>query len=246
MTSKKLWGGRFKDSVDPIMEKFNESFSVDKRMWDADIRGSQAYAKALCEAKVITSDENNMIQKGLTTVQEEWKRNAFVVKQGDEDIHTANERRLTEVIGAVGGKLHTGRSRNDQVATDVRIYLKDEIKQLHELLVELIKQATHLAQENIELLMPGFTHLQPAQPIRFAHWVMSHVAALQRDIDRLIDLTKRVDVLPLGSGALAGNSFGINRHLIAKELDFSQISPNSLVRVSLIQLSINAQLTLVL
>ncbi|RHY27185.1 hypothetical protein DYB32_006972 [Aphanomyces invadans] len=227
---KKLWGGRFSGEIDPVMNKFNESLSVDKRMWAADIRGSKAYASALHAAEVITTEENAAIQGGLNQVYHEWENGMFATVPGDEDIHTANERRLTELIGSAGGKLHTGRSRNDQVATDVRIYLKDAITGLSHQLKELIGVATQLAESNIALLMPGFTHLQPAQPIRFAHWVMSHVAALQRDAERLEDLYKRVDVLPLGSGALAGNSFGIDRALLAKELNFARISPNSLVR----------------
>ncbi|KAF0695595.1 Aste57867_13635 [Aphanomyces stellatus] len=225
---KKLWGGRFSGELDPVMNKFNESLSVDKRMWDADIRGSKAYASALHAAGVITTEENSSIQDGLTRVHGEWEKGTFQICPGDEDIHTANERRLTELIGSAGGKLHTGRSRNDQVATDVRIYLKDAISGLSVQLKELIGVSAHVAEANVKLLMPGFTHLQPAQPIRFAHWIMSHVAALQRDAERLVDLVKRVDVLPLGSGALAGNSFGIDRALIAKELGFARISPNSL------------------
>jgi argininosuccinate lyase len=229
---KKLWGGRFSGELDPVMNKFNESLSVDRRMWLADIKGSKAYAKALCAAGVITADENNQIQDGLSCVHKEWSDGTFVVCPGDEDIHTANERRLTELIGSAGGKLHTGRSRNDQVATDVRLFVKDAVNGLYHQMGELLAVATHLAETHMTLLMPGFTHLQPAQPIRFAHWVMSHVAALQRDMERLSDLTKRVDVLPLGSGALAGNSFGIDRNLIARELGFERISANSLVRLS--------------
>ncbi|OQS02396.1 argininosuccinate lyase [Thraustotheca clavata] len=216
---KKLWGGRFSGALDPVMNKFNESLSVDQRMWASDIQGSKAYAKALCAAGVITADETNKFKMVWTK---------FMKNGLKENIHTANERRLTELIGNAGGKLHTGRSRNDQVATDVRLYVKDAIKGLMHQMGELLAVATHLAESNMSLLMPGFTHLQPAQPIRFAHWVMSHVAALQRDVERLSDLTKRVDVLPLGSGALAGHSFGIDRQLLAKELGFARISPNSL------------------
>ncbi|DAZ99108.1 TPA: hypothetical protein N0F65_008413 [Lagenidium giganteum] len=225
---KKLWGGRFRGKVDPIMDKFNESLSVDKRMWSADLTGSQAYAKALQLSGVLTQQEADEIVKGLDLVKTEWRTHKFVIKEGDEDIHTANERRLTELIGPVGGKLHTGRSRNDQVATDVRLYMKEVILKLQDLMGEVIGTATLLAERHIDLLMPGFTHLQPAQPIRFAHWVMSHVAALQRDAERLTDLTKRVDVLPLGSGALAGNSFSLDRKALAESLGFNQITPNSL------------------
>lgn len=201
---KKLWGGRFRGKVDPVMDKFNESLSVDKRMWRADLEGSQAYAQALERSGVLTAAEASEIVRGLEAIKGEWASASFVVKDGDEDIHTANERRLTELIGSVGGKLHTGRSRNDQVATDVRIYMKSVIATIQDALKELIGSANQLAEAHIELLMPGFTHLQPAQPIRFSHWVLSHVTALLRDADRLTDLTKRVDVLPLGSGALAG------------------------------------------
>lgn len=225
---KKLWGGRFRGKVDPVMDKFNESLSVDRRMWRADLEGSQAYAQALAKSGVLTAAEADEIVAGLEAIKGEWAAGAFVVKEGDEDIHTANERRLTELIGAVGGKLHTGRSRNDQVATDVRLYLKGEIATTQAALRELIGTAAQLAETHVELLMPGFTHLQPAQPIRFAHWVLSHVAALQRDAERLADLTKRVDVLPLGSGALAGNSFGLDREALAQALGFARITPNSL------------------
>lgn len=225
---KKLWGGRFRGKVDPVMDKFNESLSVDRRMWRADLEGSQAYAQALERSGVLTAEEARQIVGGLEQIKGEWAAASFVVKEGDEDIHTANERRLTEIVGAVGGKLHTGRSRNDQVATDVRLYLKSVIVDIEAALKELIGTATQLAETHAELLMPGFTHLQPAQPLRFAHWVLSHVAPLRRDAERLTDLTKRVDYLPLGSGALAGNSFGLDREALAAALGFRHVTPNSL------------------
>uniref|UniRef100_A0AAV1TSJ1 Arginosuccinase n=1 Tax=Peronospora matthiolae TaxID=2874970 RepID=A0AAV1TSJ1_9STRA len=226
--AKKLWGGRFRGNVDPVMNKFNESLSVDKRMWSVDLDGSQAYARGLEKSGVLTSDEANEIVAGLDKVRHEWATGAFEPKEGDEDIHTANERRLTELVGAVGGKLHTGRSRNDQVATDVRLYLKHTIGQIYESMRELIGTANLLAEKNIELLMPGFTHLQPAQPLRFSQWVLSHSAALLRDAERLTDLTKRVDYMPLGNGALAGNSFGLDREALAQSLGFAHVTPNSL------------------
>lgn len=226
--AKKLWGGRFRGNVDPVMNKFNESLSVDQRMWRVDLDGSQAYANALHKSGVLTAEEAQQIVAGLDRVGEEWANGTFQPKDGDEDIHTANERRLTELIGAVGGKLHTGRSRNDQVATDVRLYLKRTIVTIQSGLKELIGTAAQTAEHNIELLMPGFTHLQPAQPLRFSHWVLSHGAALLRDADRLADLTKRVDYMPLGNGALAGNSFGLDREALAQSLGFSHVTPNSL------------------
>ncbi|CAH0479819.1 unnamed protein product [Peronospora belbahrii] len=225
---KKLWGGRFRGNVDPIMNKFNESLSIDKRMWCVDLDGSQAYARALEKSKVLTKTEADDIVTGLDQVRNEWANETFEIKEGDEDIHTANERRLTELIGTVGGKLHTGRSRNDQVATDVRLYLKRTINTIQESLKELIGTANELAENHIDLLMPGFTHLQPAQPLRFSHWVLSHNAALLRDAERLVDLTKRVDYMPLGNGALAGNSFNLDREALAKSLGFGNVTPNSL------------------
>jgi argininosuccinate lyase len=152
---------------------------------------------------------------------------------GDEDIHTANERRVGELVGAVAGKLHTGRSRNDQVATDVRLWLRDELATLGGHLHKLLSVATERAAAEVDIIMPGYTHLQPAQPVRWSHWLLSHASAWQRDADRLTDLLKRVDVMPLGSGALAGHAFGLDRVALAKDLGFvSGPSPNSMDAVS--------------
>lgn len=167
------------------MEKFNESLPVDRRMWAEDIRGSQAYAKALAKAGILTKDESEQIVAGLDKVASEWAAGAFAVKPGDEDIHTANERRLTELIGAVGGKLHTGRSRNDQVATDTRLWLYNELQVVRKSLRELIRVACDRAEAEADVLMPGFTHLQNAQPVRWGHWLMAHCASWQRDDMRL-------------------------------------------------------------
>lgn len=187
-SSNKLWGGRFRGKVDPIMNKFNESLSFDKRMYKFDILGSKAYVRALELAKVVNSQECEMIVNGLSKVEREWESGKFEVKPSDEDIHTANERRLSEIIGPlVGGKLHTGRSRNDQVATDLRLYLMQVCADLMDQLKELLSIATSAAEEYIEVLMPGFTHLQPAQPIRYSHWLMSHVAAMVRDVQVMKD-----------------------------------------------------------
>lgn len=224
----KLWGGRFSGATDPRMEKFNESLSYDKRMWKEDIEGSIAYSQALVAAGILTKEEGDSIKDGLEKVRAEWQAEKFVVKDGDEDIHTANERRLTEIIGPTGGKLHTGRSRNDQVATDVRLWLRAECAELQVILSELIRVFVHTAEEHVDVLMAGTTHLQPAQPVRFSHWLLSHAAALQRDSQRLADVSKRVNVLPLGSGALAGHAFGIDRRLLAKQLGFAEVSLNSI------------------
>ena len=230
--TKKLWGGRFTGKTDPLMEAFNASISFDRQMWAADIQGSQAYARALQRAGLLTAEECDAIVAGLEQVAQEWAHGQFTLQAEDEDIHTANERRLTELIGAVAGKLHTGRSRNDQVATDVRIWLRTEIAHLRDHLNQLIAVAVERAGEEIDLLMPGYTHLQPAQPVRWSHWLLSHVWAWQRDAQRLDELVARVNVMPLGSGALAGNPFAIDRHALAAELGFADITYNSMDGVS--------------
>ena len=232
MSSSRLWGGRFTGATDPLMEAFNASIHVDKRMWRADIRGSQAYARAIGAAGMLTQAESDAIVKGLDAVAAEWAAGAFVLQPGDEDIHTANERRLTELIGPVAGKLHTGRSRNDQVATDVRLWLRDEIDTLRSYVRQLIDVAVERAAVEIDLILPGYTHMQPAQPIRWSHWLLSHATAWARDAERLEQLAQRVNIMPLGSGALAGNPFAIDRNALAHELGFAAASANSLDAVA--------------
>ncbi|XP_070699537.1 argininosuccinate lyase isoform X1 [Pempheris klunzingeri] len=224
----KLWGGRFVGDTDPIMEKFNASIAYDQRMWSADIRGSKAYVKALEKAKLVTVDEMNQILHGLDQISEEWSKGVFVIKAGDEDIHTANERRLKELIGAPAGKLHTGRSRNDQVVTDMRLWLRDAISTLTGSALQLMTTMVERAAAEIDVLFPGYTHMQRAQPIRWSHWILSHAVALSRDVDRLQEIKRRVNVLPLGSGAIAGTPFNIDRELLRKELDFDGVSLNSM------------------
>lgn len=225
-------GGRFKGGTDPIMEKFNESIGFDKRMWDQDIRGSIGYSKAIAKAGIITDEESAQLNDGLCQVRAEWTNGTFVLKPGDEDIHTANERRLTELIGPVGGKLHTGRSRNDQVATDTRLWTVEEERQILKELAQMLHTGAEFAREHIDVLMAGYTHLQPAQPIRFSHWLMSHMAAIMRDAERLVQLIPRANQCPLGCGALAGNAFGVDREFLAQELGFEGVTPNSLDGVS--------------
>jgi argininosuccinate lyase len=204
------------------MEKFNESISFDKRMWSQDIRGSIVYAKANALAGIITQEEANAMVHGLQQVEQEWATKTFEIKTGDEDIHTANERRLTEIIGAdIGGKLHTGRSRNDQVATDTRLWTVDAERDIIIDLQKLLLVGAEVAQDNISILMAGYTHLQPAQPIRYSHWLLSHLIPISRDAERLQQLIPRANVCPLGSGALAGNAFNIDRQYIATELGFT-------------------------
>ena len=232
-TKKKLWGGRFTGTTDPIMHAFNESLSYDKRMWAQDIRGSQAYAKALIACGVLSESEAHTIIQGLSSVAEEWKNGSFRIADDDEDIHTANERRLKELIGPVAGKLHTGRSRNDQVATDMRMWLLDEIDAIVALLTDLLRVMVKRAESEVDHLMPGYTHLQRAQPIRWAHWLLSHASYFSNDLDRLRMMRPRVSVLPLGAGPLAGNPFaGLDRDALAKELHFDSVGPNSMHSVA--------------
>ena len=228
----KLWGGRFTQATDELMERFNRSFDFDWRLYVADIRGSIAYAKALTRAQIITMEEQDHLLDGLAQVQAEFENGTFQPEPGDEDIHTAVERRLQEIIGPVGGKLHTGRSRNDQVVTDVRLYLMEHLDQLDRLLVNVQEAIVEQAELHLDLLMPGYTHLQRAQPVRFSHWLMSYFWMLQRDRERLRDAQRRIAVCPLGSGALAGHSLGIDREFLAHELGFQTISRNSIDAVS--------------
>jgi len=228
----KLWGGRFTQRTDELMERFNRSFDFDWRLYAADIQGSTAYAKALARAGIITDEERDLLLDGLSRVQAEFEGGTFQPMPGDEDIHTAVERRLEELIGPVAGKLHTGRSRNDQVVTDVRLYLMEHLDRLDSLLADLQGAIVEQAEAHLDLLMPGYTHLQRAQPVRFSHWLLSYFWMLQRDRERLRDARRRIAVCPLGSGALAGHSLGIDREFLARELGFQATSENSIDAVS--------------
>ena len=231
----KLWGGRFTGATDPLMEKFNNSLPFDRRLWSADLEGSRAYVAGLLRAGLLTGEEAAALERGLAAVRAEWAAGTFVVREAsDEDIHTANERRLGELIGAkTAGKLHTGRSRNDQVATDVRLWLRDELAALRAHLRRLVAVAAERAGAEADVLMPGYTHLQPAQPVRWSHWLLSHAWAWRRDCERLDELRRRVDVSPLGSGALAGHAFGLDRRFVAQQLGFrGGVTANSMDAVS--------------
>ena len=197
-------------------------------MWSQDIRGSVAYAKAIHKVGIISEEEKNSLVEGLGKVSEEWANGTFELKPGDEDIHTANERRLTEIIGPTGGKLHTGRSRNDQVATDTRLWTVEAERDIMKDMKLLLEAGAEYAKTHEDILMSGYTHLQPAQPIRFSHWILSHLWPIMRDAQRLQDLIPRANQCPLGSGALAGNAFGVDREFLAKELGFDGVTPNSL------------------
>jgi argininosuccinate lyase len=227
-----LWGGRFTGKTDPVMERFNNSLVVDRVMWAADLDGSIAYSRALEKAGTISAEEGAAIRGGLEQVRGEWEAGTFAVKDGDEDIHTANERRLTELIGAPGGKVHTGRSRNDQVVTDLRLHLRGVCASLGELLKTLVRTAAVRARAEVDILMPGYTHLQSAQPIRWGHWMLSHAWAWKRDGDRLAQIVARMNECPLGSGALSGNPFGVDREALAADLGFARPTGNSLDAVA--------------
>ncbi|KLO12640.1 argininosuccinate lyase [Schizopora paradoxa] len=227
-TKQKLWGGRFTGKTDPLMHDFNQSLSYDKRMHVQDINGSIAYARALSLSGILTKEEVKTIVKGLEQVRAEWASGQFEVKADDEDIHTANERRLSEIIGPLGGKLHTGRSRNDQVATDMRLWLLDAVREMDKALTELIGVMVERADKEKDILMPGYTHLQRGQPIRWSHLLLSHAFYFHNDLQRLKELIPRISVLPLGCGALAGNPFNIDREFLARELGFLSLAPNSL------------------
>ncbi|KAM6155297.1 argininosuccinate lyase [Rhynchocyon petersi] len=241
--SGKLWGGRFVGSVDPIMEKFNASITYDRNLWEVDVQGSKAYSRGLQKAGFLTTAEMDRILNGLDKVAEEWAQGTFKLHPNDEDIHTANERRLKELIGETAGKLHTGRSRNDQVVTDLRLWMRQTCSSLSALLQELIRTMVDRAEVEWDVLFPGYTHLQRAQPIRWSHWILSHAVALTRDSERLLEVRKRINVLPLGSpdplilltrtpcpcsGAIAGNPLGVDRELLRAELNFRAITLNSM------------------
>lgn len=228
-----LWGSSlYSEPSDEHLRKLNDSIGFDQRFYAQDIAGSIAYAYAIRDAGVITAAEAEQIADGLAQVKAEFDNGTFVIREGDEDIHTAVERRLTELIGAVGGKLHTGRSRNDQVATDFKLWVRDAIEALRGQLGFLQSALIETAEKHVYSVMPGYTHMQPAQPVTAAHWLMSFFWMLARDAERLEDAQKRANVSPLGAGALAGNPFGIDREALAQALGFSHAAQNSLDAVA--------------
>jgi argininosuccinate lyase len=227
-----LWGGRFSQKLDDLAWALNASLPVDQRMAIQDVDGSIAWADAIHKAGILSDEEHAQITLGLDTVKREFSSGQFSFVPSDEDIHTAVERRLTELIGPTAGKLHTGRSRNDQVATDFRLWMLGAIPALDTALKDLQSALVEQAELSGETIMPGYTHLQRAQPILLAHWWLSHYWPLQRDRSRLTDLIPRVSVLPLGSGALAGTPVNVDRAEIAESLGFAEPSQNSLDSVS--------------
>ena len=227
-----LWGGRFSTKLNDQAWELNSSLPVDQRLAIQDVDGSLAWAKALHQAGALQDEEHASISLGLDMIKKEFSSGRFSFAPSDEDIHTAVERRLMDLIGSVAGKLHTGRSRNDQVATDFRLWILQSIPTLDAALLDLQASLVEQAEAAGETLMPGYTHLQRAQPILLAHWWLSHYWPLQRDRERLTDLTDRVSILPLGSGALSGTPIPVDRAVLAKSLGFAEISQNSIDAVS--------------
>ena len=228
----KAWAGRFDEAANPIMEAFTSSLAFDQRLALYDIQGSQAHCRMLVKQKLLTRDEGAKIQKGLERVQHEIEQDTFPFLPSDEDIHMAVERRLTEKIGALGGKLHTARSRNDQVLLDVRLYLREETKTIQKLLTALQKRLARLAKRHRDVVMPGYTHLQRAQPVLLSHHLLAYYEMLDRDAERLQECQQRINVLPLGAGALAGTTLPIDRAYVARLLGFARVSKNSLDTVA--------------
>ena len=237
--SEQPWGGRFGAEPDPLIERFTSSLAVDSRLFREDIAGSRAYAKALLAAGVLTGDEQQKIDRGLQEIAAEIESEALpppLVGEGrvaaPEDIHMAVEARLTEKMGPLGGKLHTGRSRNDQVATDLRLYSKAAVRELQAAVVELQTALLQRAKEQVATVMPGYTHTQRAQPVLLSHHLLAYLEMLLRDAGRLADTAQRADVSPLGAGALAGSGFPIDREALASDLGFGQASANSIDAVA--------------
>jgi len=227
-----LWGGRFTGLADERMRRFHDSIAFDQRLYDVDITASQAYARTLVCAGVLGDDEAAALIEGLERVRAEMGAGDLDLMPGDEDIHTLVERRLGELLGPVAGRLHSGRSRNDQVATDLRLYLLEQIEQLRKQLLQVQQAVVDKAEEHLGCIMPGYTHLQQAQPLLFSHWLLSFFWKFDRDLQRLADVHQRTSVMPLGAGALAGNPFDIDREALASDLGFSGISENSLDAVT--------------
>jgi argininosuccinate lyase len=228
----KPWGGRFTEATDAFVEKFTASVNFDRRLYGYDIQGSIAHANMLATVGVLTDDERNRIVSGLQTIHKEIADGDFTWRVSLEDVHMNIESRLVDLLGDTGKKLHTARSRNDQIATDIRLYLRSEIDELVAAEKVLLENILELADRHADTIMPGFTHLQAAQPITFGHHLLAWFEMLLRDRQRLTECRVRVNVLPLGSAALAGTTFPIDRAQVARELGFAALSENSLDAVS--------------
>lgn len=232
MSDEKLWGGRFSKSTDTQTDHFHSSISFDKRMYKQDIIGSIAHSKMLGKQNIISKEDSELIQKTLLEILKDIEDGKIVFEEKAEDIHMNIETILISRIGDVGKRLHTGRSRNDQVALDVRMYLKEEIIYIKLLIKDLQTVLLSLAKENIDTIMPGYTHLQKAQPVTLAHHLLAYFEMFKRDYERLSDCYKRTNIMPLGSGALASTTYNLDRNFVANELNFDEITQNSMDGVS--------------
>jgi argininosuccinate lyase len=230
--SPQTWSQRFETALHPVIACFNASIGFDIQLIEYDLTGSQAHAKMLVKTGILSPDEGETLVHGLETIRQEYRRGEFQPGIEAEDVHFAVERRLTELVGAVGKKLHTARSRNDQVGTDIRLYLRSQIEQIQEQLRQYQRTLLQLAENHVETLIPGYTHLQRAQPISLAHHLLAYFEMAQRDWERLHDVNQRVGISPLGCGALAGTTFPIDRHYSADLLGFDRVYNNSLDGVS--------------
>ncbi len=232
MTQQQTWSQRFETALHPAIVYFNASIGFDIALIEYDITGSVAHAKMLAHTGIITPEEGEKLVTGLEQIRQEYRQGNFEPGIDAEDVHFAVERRLTEIIGDTGKKLHTARSRNDQVGTDTRLYLREEIQQIRSLIKDFQRALLDIAENNVETLIPGYTHLQRAQPLSLAHHLLAYFQMTQRDWERLGDVQRRVNISPLGCGALAGTTFPIDRHYAAKLLDFDDVYANSLDGVS--------------
>jgi len=228
----KLWGGRFTKKTDQLVEEYTASIMFDKELAEEDIQGSLAHVTMLGKQNILPADDVEKIKDGLHRVLQRIRRGDVEFTIGDEDIHMNIEKALIDDVGSVGGKLHTGRSRNDQVATDMHLWLRKRVVEFVDMLQKLQSALVEQAKANSDTILPGYTHLQRAQPILFAHHLMAYVSMFGRDIERLQDSYKRINVLPLGAGALAGTTFPIDRHFVAEQLHFDRVYENSLDAVS--------------
>ena len=228
----KLWGGRFTKETNKLVENFNESLSFDHRFYKQDIRGSIAHVKMLAKQNILTDTERDKIIEGLKSIEADIDAGKLKFDDGSEDIHSFVEAHLIERIGDTGKKLHTGRSRNDQVALDMKLYVRDEIDELKDLLYELLSEVLRIMEDNTTTYMPGFTHLQKAQPTTLAHHFGAYFEMFIRDFDRLVSTRKRMNLSPLGSGAFAGTTYDLDRDYVASLLDFDTATRNSMDSVS--------------
>jgi len=230
--SDKTWGGRFSDKTDPSVEAFTSSIDIDKRLYSCDIEGSIAHCRMLAEKSIITKEDASVLIKGLDAIKEEIEKGKFKFDDSMEDIHMHIETALVQKVGKVALKLHTARSRNDQVALDIRMYLRQETLGIIKLITELSKIIVELAETNLDVILPGYTHLQRAQPVLLSHHLMAYYEMFSRDTERFDDCLKRINVMPLGSAALAGTTYPIDRGYTAGLLNFPKVSANSIDAVS--------------